>query len=120
MTARIRLSAAERQEHQDLLFESTRSPATLNALLAEIIVLRKLRDAVRANRGAPPRIEGVMARLPARSSALELPFEVLVKHFTASYSAARADLPAAAPSTGPRPSPRRILNLSCGHKTEEK
>lgn len=71
MTHRIRLTAAERQEHQDLLFEAQASPVTLNALLAELIVLRKLLAAVKANRHAPPRVEGVLARFPTRASVLD-------------------------------------------------
>lgn len=67
----VTLTAFERQEHQALVFEASRSPVTLNALLAELIVLRKLRAAVRANRHAPPRVEGVLARLPAHSTALD-------------------------------------------------
>lgn len=46
-------------------------------------------DAVRPNTAFDPFVLAILRQI---GSALELPFEVLVKHFTASYSAARAAL----------------------------
>lgn len=46
-------------------------------------------DAVRPNTAFDPFVQAVLRQI---GTALELPFEVLIKHFTASYSAARAAL----------------------------
>lgn len=63
----LTLDEDERDQRDKLVFEISQSPLALEQALGELLVLRKLKSAVKASGRQSPRVQKVLARFPVKS-----------------------------------------------------
>lgn len=62
----LTLDDDERDQREKMLFEISQSPLALEQYLGELLVLRKLKFAVKAGSRQTPKVQKVLARFPAK------------------------------------------------------
>jgi len=63
----LSLDDDEREQRDKMIFEISESSLALEQAIGELLVLRKLKVAVKASRRQPPKVQKVLARFPTTS-----------------------------------------------------
>ena len=63
----LTLDDDERDQRDKMLFEISQSPFALEQALGELLVLRKLKSAVKASSRQSPKVQKVLGRFPTKS-----------------------------------------------------